>query len=171
MKWGEFRKIIVDNLSDDLLTKKYQKLKKTNEVHKTFGHCYVASEAAYYLLGGKESGWKPCYIKHLSVSHWYLKHESGAILDLTKEQFQTPVDYEKGRGTGFLTKEPSKRARTLLKRIGESKVWQGVRQIYKKDEDAVADLTAYLEDLCSRSYGPKHQNKAAELGERTDETE
>lgn len=155
MKWAEFRKIIVDNLTDELLDKKHLQMRKGNpNLHKTFGHCYVASEAAYYLLGGKESGWKPCYIKHIGRSHWYLQHESGAVLDLTKEQFNTPVDYTEGRGTGFLTKDPSKRARKLLQRISESKVWRDVSAIYKNEEQAVADLTAYLEDLCSRRSGP-----------------
>lgn len=94
----------------------------------TFGQCYVASEAAYYLLGGKEEGWKPMHMKHLGVSHWFLKHESGFILDLTASQFQSPLDYSGARGTGFLTKEPSKRAKKLLIRIRESYGWRKLKK-------------------------------------------
>lgn len=42
------------------------------------------------------------------------------ILDPTASQFKTPPDYRKGRGRGFLTKKPSKRARELMIRM----VWQ-----------------------------------------------
>ena len=42
--------------------------------------------------------------------------DSDKILDPTKEQFSTPVDYSSGKGKGFLTKKPSKRAATLIKR-------------------------------------------------------
>jgi hypothetical protein len=168
MKWGEFRRAIVENLSDDLLSKKYLEIKFLRNLPKTFGHCYVASEAAYYLLGGKESGWKPVYIKHLGCPHWYLQHECGAILDLTKDQFQTPVEYEKGRGTGFLTKEPSKRARKLLKRIAESKVWRDFKLNYKNEGEVAATLTDYLKDLCSRGGGP-YKMSAADLTRRTED--
>ena len=120
MDWLDFRGLVIDNLTDDLLTPKYRRMKKKNKLPNTFGHCYVASEAAYYMLGGKEEGWKPMHMTHLGASHWFLKHESGYILDLTRNQFKSPLDYSEARGMGFLTKEPSKRAKKLLIRIRES---------------------------------------------------
>ena len=84
------------------------------------GNCYVASEALYYLLGGKEAGWKPMNMKHEGESHWFLKHKSGMILDVTVHQFKTTPDYSTARGRGFLTYAPSKRAFELMERI----VWQ-----------------------------------------------
>ena len=120
MNWTQFSKLITKNLTNDLLTSKYRQLRASNSLPATTGHCYVASEVAYYLLGGKEGGWTPQYIKHLGCPHWFLKHRSGFILDLTKNQFQSPVPYYKARGKGFLTKLPSKRAKMLLKRIDES---------------------------------------------------
>jgi hypothetical protein len=90
----------------------------------------VASEAAYYLLGGKEEGWKPMHMTHLGASHWFLKHESGYILDLTYNQFKTKLDYSKARGTGFLTKEPSKRAKKLLIRINETRGLAKLKKSY-----------------------------------------
>lgn len=130
MDWSDFRGLFIDNLTDDLLTPKYRKFKKANNVPDTFGHCYVASEAAYYLLGGKEEGWKPMHMTHLGASHWFLKHESGYILDLTYNQFKSPLDYSKARGTGFLTKAPSKRAKKLLIRIKDSDAWDKLKKSY-----------------------------------------
>lgn len=125
MNWEEFKYLIVDNLSDDLLDKKFRKMKQGVEyLPATFGHCYVASEAAYHLLGGKDTGWKAYYVKHLGCPHWFLKHNDGNVLDLTANQFKVPVDYSKGRGTGFLTKEPSKRAKILIKKISISPTWK-----------------------------------------------
>lgn len=85
------------------------------------GHCYVASEAIYFLLGGKEAGWTPVRLKYCGATHWWIKHESGQIIDITAKQFKHPVPYHKGRGAGFLTKSPSKRTCKLLERIANVK--------------------------------------------------
>lgn len=103
---------VQENLSDDLLKKSF----KSHSCN-TGGHCYVASEALYHLLGGKDAGYTPMNINHEGVSHWFLRHSSGQILDPTAEQFKTKVPYDKARGRGFLTKQPSKRAQTLMKRV------------------------------------------------------
>lgn len=71
------------------------------------------AEAFYHKLGGKKAGWKPCVVKHNGQTHWYLKHISGLILDPTATQF-IDYPYDKGKGCGFLTKKPSKRAKTIL---------------------------------------------------------
>jgi|HubBroStandDraft_2_1064218.scaffolds.fasta_scaffold182937_2 hypothetical protein len=124
MNWTQFRHIIISNLTDELLTPKYRQLKKTYCLPATTGHCYIVSEVAYYLLDGKEEGWTPQYIKHEGNSHWFLKHTSGFILDLTADQFTTLIDYSKAKGKGFLTRIPSKRSKTLIRRIDESgKLW------------------------------------------------
>lgn len=82
------------------------------------GHCYVASEALWHIMGGHESGWVPQNVKHEGDQHWYLRHsQTGEILDPTAGQFKTPVPYHQGRGRGFLTKQPSKRAQELINRI------------------------------------------------------
>ncbi len=130
MDWSDFRGLVIDNLTDDLLAPKYRRLKQVSNVPHTFGHCYVASEAAYYMLGGKEEGWKPMHMYHLGESHWFLKHESGFILDLTYNQFKSPLDYSKARGMGFLTKVPSKRAKKLLIRIGDCDALSKLKKSY-----------------------------------------
>jgi len=81
------------------------------------GHCYVACEALYHLLGGKETGWKPCFIRHEESPHWFLKNASGTVLDPTASQFSSPPDYAQGIGKGFLTKKPSKRAKKVLEKL------------------------------------------------------
>lgn len=129
MNWVQFKMLILENLTSDLLDKTHKKMRDGNpNLPHTFGHCYVASEAAYYLLGGKEAGWTPHHIRHVGRSHWYLKHRTGEILDLTANQFRTPLDYKEGRGKGFMTKQPSKRTVKLLERIGGSRILQIIKK-------------------------------------------
>jgi len=78
------------------------------------GHCYVASEALYHMLGGKDAGFKPMNLKHEGAQHWWLVGPDGEVIDATADQFKTPVPYDQGRGRGFLTKQPSKRAQKLI---------------------------------------------------------
>ena len=84
------------------------------------GNCYVTSEALYHLLGGKGAGWTPFRLRVRGDTHWFLRHKSGIILDATASQFRKRPNYEKARGSGFLTKKPSKRAVELMRRM----VWQ-----------------------------------------------
>lgn len=82
------------------------------------GHCYVASEAAWHLLGGLESPWRPAFIKHEGESHWFLKNiVNSNILDITVGQFSTAPDYANGIRKGFLTKKASKRAEKVIQTI------------------------------------------------------
>ncbi len=107
------------------------------------GNCYVTCEALYHLLGGKARGWTPHTVRHEGTVHWYLVNCDGLdgdavdgdtaafamhlgelgnkfILDPTASQFKSRPPYHKGRGRGFLTKGPSRRAREMMKRM----VWQ-----------------------------------------------
>ncbi len=96
------------------------------------GNCYVTCEALYHLLGGKEAGYTPHTLRHEGDTHWYLvltimdlddHWYSERIIDPTVSQFKTKPDYSKGRGRGFLTKKPSKRARELMFQM----TWQVVK--------------------------------------------
>ena len=82
------------------------------------GHCYVASEAIYHLAKKEGITLKPMFVYHEHTPHWYLDN-SGEVLDPTKEQFSTSVDYSAAKGKGFLTKNPSKRATELIRRARE----------------------------------------------------
>lgn len=105
--------LIVESLTDDLRRPPWR-----GSPNPLAGHCYVASEAAWHLLGAASSGWRPTFVKHQGVSHWYLKNkDNGEILDITVGQFGELPDYSAGIGKGFLTKAPSKRANILINNI------------------------------------------------------
>jgi hypothetical protein len=83
------------------------------------GNCYVTCEALYHLMGGKAAGWKPMCLKWENDNHWYLQRGE-TIVDPTASQFKTTPDYALGKGKGFLTKAPSRRARELMAKM----LWQ-----------------------------------------------
>lgn len=83
------------------------------------GDCYPAAEAIYHMMGGKAAGLTPMRIVHEGIPHWYLRWACGDktfYIDPTSTQFETPVPYEQGKGCGFLTKKPSKRASAIMER-------------------------------------------------------
>lgn len=96
------------NLTDDLLAPGHT------------GHCYVASEAYYHIVG-REDGFQPYQMKVDGVSHWWLQRFD-EVIDITSDQFDHRVNYwhESARCRGFLTKEPSKRAQILIDRVMEN---------------------------------------------------
>lgn len=85
------------------------------------GHCYVASEAFFHLLGGPQSGLTPATVLVDGVVHWFLRGPDG-VIDLTADQFDCEIPYSEGRGRGFLTKQPSKRAQVLISRVRAQRV-------------------------------------------------
>lgn len=86
------------------------------------GHCYVASEVLWHALGGPASGLVPTCMRWEGATHWWLRDRAtGEVLDPTADQFHvrpTAADYARGRGCGFLTRAPSKRARMLAAHAG-----------------------------------------------------
>jgi len=127
-------------LSDDLRNKEYQ-----GDSNPLTGHCYVASEAAYHLLGGKAAGWKPKFFSQ--GRHWWLENEDGRHLDVTAGQFPGPYPYENGKGKGFLTAQPSKRAQVVIDRVQGRKTasWNDVQskaqRIYKQGGIRIISVT------------------------------
>jgi len=127
-----FKKQIREVLSTDLLSPQYvAKLEKNSDI--SCGQCYAAAEALYHKWG-KFNGFTPAVLNSKTFpeglegneTHWFLKNEKGEILDPTAEQFgNTPIPYNKGRGMGFLTKEPAKnKGKEVLNRLGTEKVIQ-----------------------------------------------
>lgn len=117
---------IRENLTPDLLKPKYRKRVMAG-AHFTTGHCYVASEAFYYMTGAEHGEWEPHHIMHEDESHWYLKNKiTGKVVDITAEQFTTPIFYEHGKRMAFLTDAPSIRCQLLLDRIHKA-MQTGVR--------------------------------------------
>jgi hypothetical protein len=99
-------------LSFDLVKKEY---KGKTPLH---GSCYIASEACYHLLSNPDVIIKRYKLDN-GVVHWWLEL-NGEIIDITKDQFDFSVPYYLGKACGFLTKEPSKRCRTLIERVSSN---------------------------------------------------
>ncbi len=105
-------KKIQKNLTPDLLSKKYK-----NQTHSLSGHCYVATESLYHLLPNKNE-YKPVVASINNITHWWLQHrKTGKIIDITAKQFNFKFPYHLGKGTGFLTKTPSKRSIILMSKV------------------------------------------------------
>ena len=116
--------LIQSVLTPDLL-KREQRAKLTG-IHPTEGHCAVAAEALYHLVGGKQNGWVPVVLPRKVLgdnTHWWIEHRaSGVRIDPTAEQFGTdPIPYNLGRPCGFMSKpgKPSKRAAEVIRRVRE----------------------------------------------------
>lgn len=81
------------------------------------GHCYVASEALLHLLRAQGVASTPISLRWEGAPHWALRLADGTVVDATADQFSATPDYALARGKGFLTREPSKRARTVIARV------------------------------------------------------
>ena len=105
------------------------------------GLCSVASEAAWFILGGSKTGWIAQMARDpdpnaLWSTHWWLKNIDGTLYDPTRSQYElrnSMPPYEKNvfiKGTGFqgirkvnidddpwgIGYTPSKRAELLLRK-------------------------------------------------------
>lgn len=107
---AEIREFLSGN--DDMLKDKYN----NSDGGELEGHCYVATEAMYQYLGGRESEYQPCQVRHEGVSHWFLRCPNGSIIDLTKSQFDSEPPYEEGRARG-MQNTPSSRCQTVLEHL------------------------------------------------------
>lgn len=104
-------------LSPELLRPRWRLENAASGAHPLTGHCYVATEA-YYHLRGRALGFVPHVWSGEGKTHWWLQNAAGEILDLTAEQFADPARlYPDGRGSGFLTRQPSRRAQTVMDRV------------------------------------------------------
>jgi hypothetical protein len=112
---NEAIKKVQQSLTPDLLVGRWK-----TQTHPLEGHCYVAAEALWYLLG--RTKWKPVCASYIDdggkATHWWLVHrKTGEIADPTKEQYHPEVPpYHLGKGSGFLTVKPSKRAQVVINR-------------------------------------------------------
>lgn len=107
------------NLTPDLLKKQYRD--QYDKANPLYGHCYVASEALYHWLGASDRFHVYRGRDDKDVVHWWLVDiKTGEIVDVTADQYYSKglkPPYEQGRRGTFLTREPSKRAKILMKRI------------------------------------------------------
>jgi hypothetical protein len=122
MNLAQLRTKIHKSLSNDLLKK--DQIEKLTGIHLTEGHCAVAAESAYHILGGKVNGWVPMVLPRYVMgnnTHWWIKNkDTGEIFDPTVEQWgDEKCPYHLGMGCGFMTRQPSKRAKILIDRINK----------------------------------------------------
>lgn len=108
---------IQESLTHDLLKPRYRK-PAIGECRE-FGHCYLAAETLWHMLGGRRQRFTPRWARcQDGDTHWWLQCGS-EILDPTAPQF-TKAElrelYPRGIPCGFLTREPSKRAKILIAR-------------------------------------------------------
>lgn len=87
-----------------------------------YGHCYVATEAMYYLLGDKETIGLCRGRGENGIVHWWLVNKkTNEIHDATVDQYPSKglvPPYHNGKRLGFLTNVPSKRCQVVLERVG-----------------------------------------------------
>lgn len=114
----ELINIIIETIDDSFLKPQYRKIVNRN---KFTGHCYVATEALYYMLTDEEkSQYKPAIMKVNNITHWVLRNTlNGNIIDITREQFDFDLNYSTLKNAAFLTRLPSKRTQILLNKIYE----------------------------------------------------
>lgn len=98
------------------------------------GFCYTASEAIYHLSADLMLPWCVRYGKLSHQTHWYLTlAETGEVVDVTGSQFadmDAYAIYDHAVRKGFLTKQPSKRARLVLDRIDRRFYWKRTADRY-----------------------------------------
>ena len=110
-------RIIADQLTPDLLTKKYREENATNPM---FGHCYHSTQALFYLMDTDKlvpmSG-----IDYRNDTHWWLQ-DGEIVYDVTAEQYwsvgQNPP-YDTGKKTSWYgwKQRPHQRSLKLIMRV------------------------------------------------------
>lgn len=131
----KLRSRLHQGLGPDLLSPAYRHT--WSESNPTAGLCSVASEAAWFILGGLNSSWTPMVVRDGDQgTHWWLENrQTGERFDPTEEQYRSQgrlPPYERGlpgQGGGFMgirrdegsawgfERKPSNRAQQLLERV------------------------------------------------------
>jgi hypothetical protein len=105
-------------LTPDLLKPSYQ---EENAGNPMFGHCYVATEALFHLLPDRKNYCACRGRDDRGIVHWWLVNRTtNEIYDVTADQYLSKgldPPYARGKRSGFLTNDPSKRCRMLLDRV------------------------------------------------------
>lgn len=108
-------KLILENLTPDLLPKKWLDRNKTNP---TFGHCHTASGVLYKIFGSKNLKLYRGFDGE--IYHWWVLDLNGNIIDLTADQYWSVgkvPPYIAGTKAGLLGFDYRKRVNTLLERV------------------------------------------------------
>jgi hypothetical protein len=154
-------RVVRRHLTPDLLKPKYRKRVESGCDVRT-GHCYAASEAFYHLVGGRDAGYKPMFVVHENEPHWWVQGPDRKVWDLTAEQFEKPVPYERGKGKGFLTRDPSKRAAEIIRRVtkGKTAMTSDLRKGLIRLAYAKPELREHLLPILKEARNPPFWNAA-----------
>lgn len=130
LTFEQIKQAIIDSLTPELLNAQYRAGLSADDPAET-GHCAVASEAFYYLAGGRDAGFMPVVCGYSTYgadtlifdpaarakaeqkgaareTHWWIKgpksgqRGAGDIFDVTSAQYPFAFPYENGRNTGFM---------------------------------------------------------------------
>jgi hypothetical protein len=137
--------LLQPHLTPELLQPGYRKAWSPD--NPLLGFCSIASEAAWFILGGPPSGWVSQVGRDdQGGTHWWLEHPQHGRLDLTASQYTLkvrPLPYELGqkggKPCGFMglrqdegnawgfDRKPSRRAALVLDALTAQ--WDGVEQV------------------------------------------
>jgi hypothetical protein len=110
-KWIRLlNKAFLKEETKQLLRKDWLEINAKSGIPST-GHCYVATESLFYLMGGTKSDFRPVCAVYEEGTHWWLVDSKGNILDPTRNQYdQESPPYHLGKRCGFPNgyKKPSR---------------------------------------------------------------
>ena len=117
-------KLIVENLTPDLLPKKWVERNKTNPM---FGHCHTASACLQRLFGTKNI---KLYrgLDEEGIWHWWVITKEGKKIDLTADQYYSQgrvPPYVSGTRASMLGFDYRKRAYKLMELVKEKMLSNG----------------------------------------------
>tara|TARA_R110000782_G_scaffold4792_5_gene16743 strand:+ start:4949 stop:5350 length:402 start_codon:yes stop_codon:yes gene_type:complete len=107
---------ICNNLSEDMLPKKWIERNKTNPM---FGHCHTASGCLQKIFGTKTIKMHRA-LDDENIYHWWCVDINGTVIDLTAKQytdFNRNPPYENGTKMGMLGFGYRKRVLSLLDKV------------------------------------------------------
>jgi len=109
-------KVIVSNLTSDLLPKKWI---KRNESNPMFGHCHTASGCLQKIFGTKVIKLYRA-LDDENIYHWWAVDKEGHLIDLTSDQYYSTdrkPPHESGIKSGMLGFGYRDKVLTLLDKV------------------------------------------------------
>jgi len=109
-------KVILKNLTPDLLPKKWIDINKTNPM---FGHCHTASACLQKVFGTKNLKLHRA-LDQWGVWHWWCVDKDGVLIDLTVDQYLSlnrEPPHKEGQKASMLGFEYRTRTLELLDRV------------------------------------------------------
>lgn len=111
------RQAIVDNLTPDLLPKKWH---ERNAANPLFGHCHNAAGAYQVIFGSKKIKLYRAKDDE-GIYHWWGVGPEGEIFDPTRDQYifegRIPPPYQRGERASILGYDYRKRVNELVERV------------------------------------------------------